>query len=83
MRTILDNKKGWAKHLLDEVATAVQVETESSWQNGSSYTEEVELPREGSELRLEGSLMRQACKAAKASDRAEFLEMTSAAHGQA
>ena len=60
MGTILDNKKGWAKHLLDEAATAVQVETESTWHNGSPYMEEVELLREGSELRLEGSLMGQA-----------------------
>ena len=64
-------KKRWAKHLL-EAAKAVQLETDSSWQNESPYEGELELLRMGSDLRLEGSLMRQAFKAGKWGDRTHF-----------
>ena len=48
--------------------------TDSSWQNELPYKEDLELLRMGSDLPLEGTLMRQAFKAGKAGDWAEFLE---------
>ena len=44
--------KGWAKQLLEEAAKAVLIEIDSSWQHESPYKEELELLREGSDLRL-------------------------------
>ena len=55
-------EKRWAKQLLEEAAKAAQLETDSSWQHESPLKEELELLRMGSDLRLEGSLMRQAAE---------------------
>ena len=64
-------KKRWAKHLMEEVTKAVQLETYNIWQHESPYKGELEPLREGNDLRLEGSLMRQAFKAGNAGDGAE------------
>ena len=53
-------EKRWANQLSEEAAKAVQLETDSSWQHESPLKEELELLRLGSDLRLKGSLMRQA-----------------------
>ena len=51
MRERFAIKKGWAKHLLEQAAKAVQLETDSSWQNESPHEGELELLRMGSDLR--------------------------------
>ena len=71
----IHDQKGWAKLLLEEATKAVQLETSSSWQHESPFREELELLREGSDLRLEGSLVRPAFQGwEKAGDWADFLE---------
>ena len=69
----IHHQQGWAKHFLEETAKAVQPETDSSWQHGSPFKEELQLLRMGNDLRLEGSFTRQAKKAGKACEWAEFL----------
>ena len=55
-------EKERAKHLLEEAAKAVQLETDSSRQNESPDKEEIELLRVIGDLRLDGTSM---CKATK------------------
>ena len=59
-----------------------EVVPDSSWQSESPCKEELETLPEGNDLRLEGSSVRQAFKAGKASDWPDFLKMTSSTHGQ-
>ena len=58
IRERFGSKKEWAQQLLEEAAIAVQLETDSSWQNESFFKDELDLLRMGSDLRVEGSPMR-------------------------
>ena len=52
-------KKLWATKSLEAAAKPVQLETSSSWQNGSSCREELEVLRVTGDMRLDGTMMRQ------------------------
>ena len=60
---------------LEEAAKAVQLDTDSSWQNVSPYKEgEFELLQEVRDQRFDGSSMRRAFKVEKLGDWADFLK---------
>ena len=59
------NKKR-AKNLLEEATKTVQLEASGRWQNESPHKNELDLLRVSSDLRLDGTLMRQAFKAGNA-----------------
>ena len=52
-----------ARKWLEEATKAVPLETTRSWQTESPYIEELELLRASSDLRLDGTVMRQASQA--------------------
>ena len=61
-------KKMWADSLLQEATKAVLLETRSSWQPESPRIEEVDLLRVNSDMRLDGTLIRQAIEAGTVGD---------------
>ena len=61
-------KKEVGKEFVGRGNKSGAVEESGSWKNESPYKEELELLRISSDLRLDGTLMRQAFKASKAGD---------------
>ena len=68
----MQSRRRWARQLLVEATRAVQLETGT--QDESPRKEELELLRESCDLRLDGTLVRQAFKAGKAIDWSELVK---------
>ena len=66
-------KKFRASERLEEATRAVQQGT--SWQDESQFKEELELLRESGDMRLDGTLIRQAIEAGKAGDRSKLVNI--------
>ena len=68
------NKKVWARKVIHNAATVTQVETDGSWQHESPCKEELDLLLHSTDLRLDGSPMREAYNAGKSGDWESFWE---------
>ena len=68
-------KKDAARSMLEDVENDWQLNRKGDWHQVSPYTEELELARHSSDLRLAGSLMKEAYRVGKSGDWADFWNM--------
>ena len=64
LRRMFHHQKKWARSILEDAENVKRPRTDGKWQYETPYMEEFELLRHITDLRFEGSLLRQACNAA-------------------